>query len=84
MSQRKRAVEFPINVLFAHLQKKSRVLVWLMDDKDRRIEGTLRGFDEYMNCVLDDAFEISRKRSQRQSIGRIMLKGDAIALVQPL
>jgi small nuclear ribonucleoprotein E len=49
------------------------------------------GFDEYMNMVLDDAVEIlqpSKKKDnaqqqlQRTAIGRILLKGDAVTLLQ--
>lgn len=38
------------------------------------------GFDEYMNMVLDDALEIHK--DQRTPVGRILLKGDAITLLQ--
>ena len=47
-----------------------------------QIEGQIIGFDEYMNFVLDDAVEIDTRKSQRQSVGRILLKGDAITLIQ--
>jgi small nuclear ribonucleoprotein E len=43
------------------------------------LEGQIIGFDEYMNMVLDDAVEIGKKRTE---IGRILLKGDAITLLQ--
>lgn len=35
-----------------------------------------------MNLVLDDAAEISVKRSTRVPLGRILLKGDNITLMQ--
>ena len=47
-----------------------------------QIEGQIIGFDEYMNFVLDEAVEIDTRKSQRQSVGRILLKGDAITLIQ--
>ena len=42
------------------------------------------GFDEYMNLVLDDAEEYSVKtvNTKRRTLGRIMLKGDNITLIQ--
>ncbi|NXX87087.1 RUXE protein, partial [Urocolius indicus] len=40
------------------------------------------GFDEYMNLVLDDAEEIHSKTKSRKQLGRIMLKGDNITLLQ--
>uniref|UniRef100_A0A803JH89 Small nuclear ribonucleoprotein E n=1 Tax=Xenopus tropicalis TaxID=8364 RepID=A0A803JH89_XENTR len=42
----------------------------------------LKGFDEYMNLVLDDAEEIHLKTKSRKQLGRIMLKGDNITLLQ--
>ena len=40
------------------------------------------GFDEYMNLVLDDAEDIHSKTKSRKQLGRIMLKGDNITLLQ--
>jgi small nuclear ribonucleoprotein E len=45
-----------------------------------QLEGQIIGFDEYMNMVLDDAVEIGKKG--RSEVGRILLKGDAITLIQ--
>ena len=47
-----------------------------------KIEGVLIGSDEYMNLVLDDAFEVHTKSKQKNPIGRILLKGDTITLIQ--
>lgn len=41
-----------------------------------------QGFDEYMNLVLDDAVEVNTKKGTKRPVGRIMLKGDNIALIQ--
>jgi small nuclear ribonucleoprotein E len=35
-----------------------------------------------MNLVLDEAEEIHVKKKTRKAVGRIMLKGDAITLMQ--
>ena len=59
--------------------QKTRIQVWLFENTDLRIEGRIIGFDEYMNMVLDDAVEIGKKRKE---IGRILLKGDSITLLQ--
>ncbi|KAF8944845.1 hypothetical protein BGZ47_003646 [Haplosporangium gracile] len=40
------------------------------------------GFDEFMNLVLDGAFEVDVKKGTRKEIGRILLKGDNITLIQ--
>ena len=35
-----------------------------------------------MNLVMDDAAEVHLKKRTRKEIGRIMLKGDNISLIQ--
>lgn len=47
-----------------------------------RFEGKLIGFDEYMNVVLDEAEELDLKQGTRKQLGRILLKGDSITLIQ--
>ncbi|CAG9333754.1 unnamed protein product [Blepharisma stoltei] len=72
----------PLGLLFGFLRKGVTVQIWLFENTDMRIEGKIIGFDEYMNLVLDDAVEVSVKRNSRRPIGRIMLKGDNLALVR--
>ncbi|UJR31305.1 hypothetical protein I4U23_018803 [Adineta vaga] len=72
----------PINLIFRYLQNRSRIQVWLYEQATTRIEGYIIGFDEYMNLVLDDAEEVLLKKNQRKKIGRILLKGDNISLIQ--
>jgi len=72
----------PINLLFRFFQKKLRVQIWLYDVVNVRLEGVIIGFDEYMNLVLDDVDEIHVKTHFKKNIGRILLKGDNITLIQ--
>ena len=46
------------------------------------LEGKIIGFDEFMNMTLDDAVECDLKTGKRENIGRILLKGDSITLLQ--
>ena len=62
--------------------KKTRIEIWLYENTDYKIQGQILGFDEFMNLVLDDAQEIHLKTLQKKSIGRILLKGDNISLLQ--
>merc|ERR1712018_838245 len=71
----------PINLIFRYLQNRTRVVVWLYENVNTRIEGQIVGFDEYMNLVLDEATEVHKKGNEKQ-LGRIMLKGDSITLIQ--
>lgn len=72
----------PINLIFRFLQSRQKIQIWLYDQSDLRIEGRIIGFDEYMNLVLEDAEEVSMKRKTRKPLGRILLKGDNITLMQ--
>lgn len=70
------------HLLFNFLKSESMVQIWLYENTDIRFEGKIIGFDEYMNLVLDNAVELSAKRQTRRPLGRIMLKGDNLALVR--
>jgi len=72
----------PINLIFRYLQNRTKVSVWLYENVNCRIEGHIVGFDEYMNLVLDEASEVHTKRQTVKNLGRIMLKGDNITLIQ--
>ncbi len=73
----------PINQIYKQLVAGTRSEFWLMDKPQLKIEGKIRGFDEYMNVVLDEAEEISGKKEVRRTpLGRILLKGDNICLIK--
>ncbi|XP_065911916.1 small nuclear ribonucleoprotein E-like [Dysidea avara] len=74
----------PINLIFRCLQNRTRVSIWLYGRTTMRIEGVVIGFDEFMNLVLDSAEEVYRKKQTRRPIGRIMLRGDNITLIQQM
>ncbi|EGX94326.1 small nuclear ribonucleoprotein E [Cordyceps militaris CM01] len=79
----------PINMIFKLLQTNSTVSVWLYEQLGIRIEGKIRGFDEFMNLVLDDAVEVrqitkTNDKESRRPLGQILLKGDNVSLIQNL
>ncbi|KAI0997111.1 hypothetical protein K3495_g11076 [Podosphaera aphanis] len=78
----------PINLIFKLLQQRSTVSVWLYEQLASRIEGKIRGFDEFMNLVLDDAVEVTlatkTSKEVRRPLGQILLKGDNVSLIQSL
>ncbi|KAJ9151908.1 hypothetical protein NKR23_g2838 [Pleurostoma richardsiae] len=79
----------PINMIFKLLQTNAPVSVWLFEQLAIRIEGRIRGFDEFMNLVIDDAIEVhqitkTNDKESRRPLGRILLKGDNVALIQNL
>lgn len=79
----------PINFIFKLLQQHSTVQIWLYEQLAIRIEGKIRGFDEFMNLVIDDAVEVkivtkSNPEEERRKLGQILLKGDNVSLIQSL
>ena len=70
------------NLIFRFLQNKSKIKIWLFNNNDLSIEGQIIGFDEYMNLVLDNAEEVHAKKKTRKALGRILLKGENITLMQ--
>uniref|UniRef100_A0A2I3SPK6 Small nuclear ribonucleoprotein E n=1 Tax=Pan troglodytes TaxID=9598 RepID=A0A2I3SPK6_PANTR len=64
----------PINLIFRYLQNRPWIQVWVYD--------FIIGFDESKNLVLDDAEEIHSKTKSRKQLGRFMLKGGTITLLQ--
>ncbi|KAK0643247.1 hypothetical protein B0T16DRAFT_415566 [Cercophora newfieldiana] len=79
----------PINFLFRLLQQRTTVQIWLYEQLSIRIIGTIRGFDEFMNLVIDDAIEVKQitktnDTETRRHLGQILLKGDNVSLIQSL
>ncbi|KAJ5539069.1 Ribonucleoprotein LSM domain eukaryotic/archaea-type [Penicillium pulvis] len=76
----------PIHFIFSLLQKRSTVSIWLYEQLAIRIEGKIRGFDEFMNLVIDDAIEVrlatNTEEEKRRPLGQILLKGDNVSLIQ--
>lgn len=54
----------PINFIFKLLQQRSPVSIWLYEQVGTRIEGKIRGFDEFMNLVVDDAVEVPQQTKE--------------------
>jgi len=86
--QRGKVLLPPINFIFRLLQQRSPVSIWLYEQLGIRIEGKIRGFDEFMNLVIDDAVEVQLatkiEEESRRQLGQILLKGDNVSLIQML
>lgn len=70
--------------MHTYTKQGSRVEIWLYENSVLRLQGTIIGFDEYMNVVLDNASEVNVKKGTTKPVGRIMLKGDNITLLRAL
>ncbi|CAL9732095.1 small nuclear ribonucleoprotein E [Monosporozyma unispora] len=87
-SNKNKQVVPPINCIFNYLQQQIPVNIWLYEQVGYRIRGKIRGFDEFMNIVIDDATQVpvdketgKEEMGKGITLGRIMLKGDNITLI---
>ncbi|KJE96453.1 hypothetical protein CAOG_06779 [Capsaspora owczarzaki ATCC 30864] len=48
---------------------------------NRKVSGILRGFDPFMNVVLDETFE-EVSESERHEIGMVAIRGNSINMVE--
>ena len=58
---------------------KSQVLVKLKGDRELR--GRLRGYDQHLNLILDDAEDLTEQPPQE--LGTVILRGDNVILLSP-
>jgi len=63
----------------------------LMDKKlslqlngNRYVEGVLRGYDQFMNIVLENAVEVSQGDAERTSIGMVVVRGNSVVAMEVL
>ncbi|CAH4036662.1 probable small nuclear ribonucleoprotein G [Pieris napi] len=49
----------------------------------RAVTGVLRGFDPFMNLVLDESVE-ETKDGQRNNIGMVVIRGNSIVMLESL
>ena len=44
---------------------------------NRRVEGVLRGYDQLMNVVLEEAFEVIDE-NEKHEMGKVVIRGNSI------
>ncbi|KAG8686974.1 hypothetical protein FRC12_018825 [Ceratobasidium sp. 428] len=49
----------------------------------RRISGTLRGFDIFLNLVVDDAIEETTP-ADKQPLGQVVIRGNSVTSMETL
>ena len=59
--------------------------IWIVMKGDKELVGTLRGFDDYVNMVLDDVteFEVTPEGRTETKLDQILLNGNNVALLVP-
>ncbi|EDR28600.1 hypothetical protein ENUP19_0084G0015 [Entamoeba nuttalli] len=79
-----KAMILPVKFIVNLAKHKQRVSIWLFENTALRIEGTLSGFDQYINLVLTDTEEVYLKTNTRRKIGTILLKGENISVISKI
>ncbi|XP_039154843.1 sm-like protein LSM5 isoform X2 [Eucalyptus grandis] len=59
--------------------------IWVIMKGDKELVGTLRGFDVYVNMVLEDVteYEITSEGRRITKLDQILLNGNNIAILVP-
>ncbi|KAI5962293.1 uncharacterized protein KGF55_003369 [Candida pseudojiufengensis] len=68
----------PLEVIDRSIGKKLRVLM----TSDKEFYGTLIGFDDYVNMVLEDV-EVISNDDDKQVVKKMLLNGGHIAMIVP-
>jgi len=50
---------------------------------NRRVTGVLRGYDQFMNLVIDNTVE-EVSPNERNEIGMVVIRGNSVVLLEPL
>ena len=59
--------------------------IWVIMKGDKEVVGTLRGFDEFVNMVLDDVTEyvVTARGREKTKLDQILLNGNNVCLMVP-
>ncbi|KAK1305961.1 putative small nuclear ribonucleoprotein G [Acorus calamus] len=50
---------------------------------NRVVRGTLRGFDQFMNLVIDNTKEINGNKEE-SDIGMVVIRGNSVVMIEAL
>jgi len=50
---------------------------------NRKVTGILRGYDQFMNLVIDNTVE-EISQTERNEIGMVVIRGNSVVLLEPL
>ena len=59
--------------------------IWVIMKGDKEVVGTLRGFDEFVNMVLDDVTEyvVTARGREKTKLDKILFNGNNEAMMLP-
>ena len=76
-------MSIPCLCLLSNVKVTSAVSLTVRLNGQRVVTGILRGFDPFMNLVLDDAHE-ELKKGEKVPIGMVVIRGNAVVLLEAL
>ncbi|KAG4302270.1 hypothetical protein PCANB_001475 [Pneumocystis canis] len=68
------------------LKKKRKYMdkkLFLQLNSERKVIGILRGYDVFLNIVLDDAVE-EKEGGEKYPIGTIVIRGNSVVMIEAL
>lgn len=57
--------------------------VFVQLNGSRKVTGMLRGYDVFLNIVLDDAVE-EKKGGEKEDIGQVVIRGNSVVMMEAL
>ncbi|CDM32913.1 hypothetical protein DTO013E5_9388 [Penicillium roqueforti] len=65
------------------LKKYMEKRVFCQLNGNRKVIGILRGYDVFMNIVLDEAFE-EKDGAEKVAIGMVVIRGNSVVMLEAL
>merc|ERR1712110_110092 len=65
------------------LKKYMDKMICLKLNGGRQVEGTLRGFDPFMNLVVDATTEV-KKTGEKNNIGMVVVRGNSVVMLEAM
>lgn len=66
------------------LMNKKVLLTMDNNNKNNKIAGILRGYDNFLNLVIDDAIEILKNDTKNNLGAQTVIRGNCIVSLEPL
>ncbi|TPX31056.1 hypothetical protein SmJEL517_g05510 [Synchytrium microbalum] len=65
------------------LKKYMEKKIFIQLNGNRKVTGILRGFDPFLNLVVDDAVE-EKKDNSKEDLGMVVIRGNSVVVLEAL
>jgi len=65
------------------LKKYMEKILFVQLNGNRKVMGILRGYDVFLNIVLDDAIE-EKPGGERERLGMVVIRGNSVVMLEAL